>query len=422
MKKLFASLKNNGLARDNVIFFSASMLLNMIGFVYHAYMGRVLGPAEYGILGVMQAILYLLNVVLNVIQTAIARFVSTYKSKKDMSSTKYLFERGQSRAWIYGLVSLAGYILAGFFLIDFLNIPFKVYIYLGIIFPFVYLLALNRGILQGLQLFIGLGTSNVVEGVFKLAVGVSLVILGWKVGGAVLGMTASYVGAYIFSRISLKKYFSSHPTASEKKNVSASMFKYSIPVLITLLALTTLYSFDVFLVKHYLSGESAGFYAAASLIGKIVFFATLSIIMVMFPKVAESYENKTHDKTRYILNLSLMVMLVMCLSITGFYLLFPDVIILILFGKNYLPISSLLWLFALAYSMFSFIYAFSMYNLSVKRYSFIWMLVLVNILELILINLYHETLFEVLSMFSVSLLVLVVGLGIYTYSLHQQKT
>jgi hypothetical protein len=72
--------------------------------------------------------------------------------------------------------------------------------------------------------------------------------------------------------------------------------------------------------------------------------------------------------------------------------------------------------------MFSFIYAFSMYNLSVKRYSFIWMLVLVNILELILINLYHETLFEVLSMFSVSLLVLVVGLGIYTYSLHQQKT
>jgi O-antigen/teichoic acid export membrane protein len=138
--------------------------------------------------------------------------------------------------------------------------------------------------------------------------------------------------------------------------------------------------------------------------------------MVMFPKVAESYEKRAYERVRRILNLSLFFMFLLSVGITGFYLLFPHFIILILFGKTYLPISPLLWLFAVAYSMFSFIYALCMYNLSIKRYSFIWMLVVVNIIELILITLFHETLHQVLTMFSLSLSLLVAGLFTYTYS------
>ncbi len=410
-------LKKNGLVRDNIIFFITSMALNLIGFFYHAYMGRVLGPTQYSILGVSQTLLYLLNVILNVIQTSIARFISKYKALKDEASMNYLFVHGLSYLFFWGVLSLGLFLLLGVFLTDFLHIPFVVYLYLGLIVPFVYLLALTRGLLQGLQSFISLGLNNISEGAIKLAVGVGLVVFGWGVGGAVLGVTLSYVGAFLFSLYPLRHLFGRPQKKVERK----LLIDYSLPVLFVLLTLTALYSFDVLLVKHYLTEHEAGLYAAASLIGKIVFFATLSVAMVMFPKVAESFERKSAVHVKKVLNTSLFFIFLMSLGIFVFYLLFPQFIVLVLFGKNYLEITPILWLFALLYCIFSFIYSLSMYNLSIHRYSFVYFIILMNIVEAGLIVLYHNTLRTVLTVVVSVMAVLLMYLVWYTYSYNLEE-
>lgn len=414
---LRALLKKNGLVRDNIIFFITSMTLNLIGFFYHAYMGRVLGPTQYSILGVSQTLLYLLNVILNVIQTSVARFISKYKALKDEASMSYLFVHGLSYLSFFGVLSLGLFLLLGIFLTDFLHIPFTVYLYLGLIVPFVYLLALTRGLLQGLQSFISLGLNNIGEGIVKLAVGVGLVIFGWGVGGAVLGVTLSYVGAFLFSLYPLWHLFGRPQKKVERKLLT----DYSFPVLFVLLTLTALYSFDVLLVKHYLTEHEAGLYAAASLIGKIVFFATLSIAMVMFPKVAESFERKAAAHVKKVLNTSLFFILLMSLGIFAFYLLFPQFVVLALFGKNYLEITPILWLFALLYCIFSFIYSLSMYNLSIHRYNFVYFIVLMNLIEIGLIVLYHNTLHTVLMVVVSVMAVLLAYLLWYTYSYNLEE-
>ncbi len=415
--RILKTLKENGLARDNIIFFSATMGTNLIGFFYHAFMGRVLGPADYGILGVLLSMLYLLNVFLNVIQTSIARFVSKFKARNDFSSVAYLFFRGLFYLTFIGLASFVIYLVAGIFLVDFLRIPFMPYFYQGILVPFIFLLALNRGVLQGLQRFLGLVLNSIVEGTINLAVGFTFLWSGWGVAGAIWGVTASYIGAFIFSFFPLKDLLGYTKKKVEKRGIVL----YSLPVLFILLALTALYSFDVFLVKHYFSENDAGFYAAATLLGKIVFFASISIAMVMFPKVSESYEKNDYKNVKRILNLSLLFISLIGLGILAFYFLFPEVIIMTLFGAKFLEVKGIMLLFSFVYLMFSLIYALCMYNLSLHRYSFIIGILLMNIIEIILIVLYHNTLMTVLSMVAVVFFMLLAFLFLYTYN-HRMET
>ena len=189
--------------------------------------------------------------------------------------------------------------------------------------------------------------------------------------------------------------------------------KYSFPVLIALFTLTTLYNFDVLLVKHFFSESDAGLYTSASLIGKIVFFASLSIVMVMFPKVSEFYERNMLSDARRVLNISLVMTLILSLGITGFYLMFPQFVVLVLFGKQFLSISHILWIFALVYSMFSFIYSLCMYNLSIHRYAFIYFIILMNLVEVALIWLFHASMVSVLWMLAMVLFVTLLFLLVY---------
>ena len=86
---------------------------------------------------------------------------------------------------------------------------------------------------------------------------------------------------------------------------------------------------DVLLVKHYFSDVDSGYYVALSSLAKILFFATVSISQVMFPKVSELYQSgKKHKPLLY---KSLLVSLIIIVpSILVFYL-FPKLVVTILF-------------------------------------------------------------------------------------------
>ncbi len=63
----------------------------------------------------------------------------------------------------------------------------------------------------------------------------------------------------------------------------------TFPVLIMLISLTSIFNIDVLLVKHFFDSINAGYYAALSLLGKMIFFGSWSVSMVMFSKVSEAY-------------------------------------------------------------------------------------------------------------------------------------
>ena len=80
LKKLWNYGRKDSLIRDSFILFTASSIVNVGAFIFHLIMGRFLGPANYGILGTLLTIVYIVNVPINVIQTTIKKFVSQFKA------------------------------------------------------------------------------------------------------------------------------------------------------------------------------------------------------------------------------------------------------------------------------------------------------------------------------------------------------
>ena len=193
-----------------------------------------------------------------------------------------------------------------------------------------------------------------------------------------------------------------------------AIYRYSLPVFLSLFFFTTLYTADTILVKHFFEDAQAGNYLAAALAGKIVFFASMAVTLVMFPKVTESHTLKKPSKI--ILLKALTFILLISLLTTLVYALFPELIINILFGEQFQTIQNLLIPFSLAMGLFSLSYALSFYNLSLNKSNFIFLPALLLVLEGVLIVLKHNTLREVVMILVAIMAVLFISLGIYTWN------
>jgi len=408
IKKILNYQKDDSLIRDGIILFTATMIGNFAAYLFHFGMGRFLGPAEYGVLGAILSLLYLLLVPFNVIQTTISKFVAKFKAQNEENKIKYLFYKALRRLLIVGIIGLIIFLILSPWISEFLKINKKNIMMLSIIVPFVLLLPINRGVLQGFQKFKALGVNLIIEALTKLAIGFLLVLMGFGLRGAVIGIILSYIIPFLSSLILLRKEYSKKEENIEEKTI----YKYSIPVLITLLSLTAFYSIDVMLVKHYFDEISAGQYAAMAILGRIVFFASLAISMVMFPKVAEMDAQKKPNA--HILKKALALVAIVSTGITTTYFLIPNIVVQLLFGKEYLIITNYIAPFALLMSFFSLTYLLALYNLSVNRTSFIYILLSFNIIEITSIVLFHNTLKQVLTFLGITMGLMFITILAYT--------
>ena len=407
--------RNKKFLKDNFVLFIGIFILNVLGYVFHFYVGRKLGPGDYGTFGSLLSIIYIIAMPLTAIQTSITKFVSTFKAENEDGKIAYLLTQSLRKMALFGVIIFIAFLALSPFLADFLRIdsliPFFV---LAFFLLFSLFIPIVRGVIQGLQQFKLLGISYITEGVFKLGTGVISVSLGFGVGGAIGGFVFSYFFAIILTAYFIMKYF----RIKKEKFKGSDIYKYSFPVLIILVTLTGIYTLDLLLVKHFFDPVDAGFYAALSLLGKVIFFGTLSIGMVMFSKVAENYAaNKEH---RTLLYKSLLLVTGFGGGITVFYFLFPRFTISLLFGSEFFAMSSLLGLFGTFMTIFSLVYILAFYNASIHKTNFVYILILFNIVEIILITLFHDTLLQVVLMLLGLVILLFISLLFYTFLTHEK--
>src|SRR3989344_4676376 len=363
-------IKGDDFYKNSIFIFAASLIMNATGYFYHFFVGRVLGPSAYGVLGTLLTILYIINVPFNTIQTTISKFTTNLKTNNEINSVNYLLRSSLKKILIYSSIVFLGYIILSRFIADFLKITnILPVILIGTLVVFALLLAVTWGVIQGLQMFKPLGYSMIIQGFIKLGLGVLLVLFGLGVNGAVIAIALSFLLPFLLTLFTLKKYFSK----GEKKYSTKDIFHYSIPVLIAMMSITLLFSLDVFLVKHYFSDIESGYYAALAMLGKVIYFGSISIVYVMFPKVVEL--NEKNLPSRNILVKSLLIVATFCGLATLFYFIFPKFTISLLFGNDFLSIAPLLGKFAIFMSVLALVYVLIFYNLSLHKKSFIFLLV-----------------------------------------------
>ena len=167
------------------------------------------------------------------------------------------------------------------------------------------------------------------------------------------------------------------------------------------------------LVKHYFEDLTAGYYAAFAILGRIAFFASFSIVFVLFPKVAEMHA--LGKPNIHILKKALLLVTAICSGLILGYLLLPKLVVAVLFGERYFPIIPYMAPFAIIMSLFSCVYILAFYNLSIHRINFVYYLFLLNIIETLLIIKFHSNLWDILfvllALISISLILML----IYTF-------
>ncbi len=377
-----------GLLTNSLIFFIGTFILSIFNYLYNTFMGRFLGPADYGIIGSLLAFISIITIPTNAVATVAMRFTAHYHAKDDDGAIHAFLRRLTKNLTILGVVIAVVIIATSGLLASFLHLPSSAPVMLiAPILIFAILLPLNRGILQGLQNFFQAIINQNIDPILKLGLGLLFVKIGWGVLGAIgailIGATVSYAASFL----PLLQPILSKPIVPIK-SIPKEVKEFSALALVAFLLTTLLMNIDILLVKHFLPDHEAGLYTALSTIGKIILFVTTPVVSVMFPMISDL---QGRDQKHYgILLQSLLLVAVIGLCGTAGYFLLPNLVVNILYGSAYLAIAPLLGLFGIVMFLFSIINLWVNYFLSIANKAFIWCLAVSVVVEIGLLLIHHD--------------------------------
>ena len=383
--------KDNKLLKHTAILLSATIIANIFNYLYHLYMGRSLGPEKYAILGSLFAIVHIIMVVNNTIILVVSRFVTEYNVKKDYGRIKVLVLKSLKNTSLFGMLCFGTFALLSGWVSSFLKIDSKIPVLMLALYGFITLISPTfKGVLNGLQKFEWFGFTNVIATFSKLMLGIVLVWMGYGVEGALGAIIIAALIGLVVSLFAIRKIF-----ANKSKSINTiHVTKYFSPVLLGTVLLMIMINIDVILVKHYFPSLEAGYYAAASMIAKIILFASSAIVNVMFPKVADFQDRK--KQAGKILKPTILYTAIISLIAVATYFTAPTFVVGLLYGSNY-KITNIIGLFGLAIALYSLNNVLVSYNLALKKNKFVLLLILALVIEVFAITLFHNTLLEIVK-------------------------
>jgi len=394
--------KNDSLLKHSIIVFIGSTIVNILNYLYQLFMGRALGPSDYGTLGALFSILYIVTFSFGAIKTVVMKFTSKYYAKEDYGKIKGLFLKSMRILSLYGIMGLALFFIFSPLVAGFLNISEVNLLYLTGVFLLLSLISpVPIGVINGLQRFNTLNIVSVLSAFLKLGIGVAAVYMGGRLFGVFFALNLAQLLALVISVLVLAFLFK----YKAEKDVEVKLFEYSVPVFVGLTVMYLFVNIDVLLVKHYFTFVEAGYYAAASIIGKIILFSSGALLVAMFPKVSLSHE-KNEDSSKILKSTLFYTIIISGLPLI-LYCVMPTFISHLLFGKDY-QISSYIGIFGLVIAIFSVSNVLVNYNLAIHKTYFTYLLFFLLAFEIIGIMIFHDTLLEVIQ---VTLVVNVIMVG-----------
>ncbi len=105
------------------LLFISSMVVNVSNYLFQVFMGRSLGPADYGILASLFSLFMILSVPAGVLQTVTAKYTSNFRAHKKLGKIAKLVKGLLKRVSLFGLLGFILFIIASKFISSFLHIP-----------------------------------------------------------------------------------------------------------------------------------------------------------------------------------------------------------------------------------------------------------------------------------------------------------
>ena len=420
MKKQISKIISHPLISGSAIIFIGSLIGNIFNFFFNLYMSRNLSVEEYGELASLISLILLTALAADSFVPTIVSFAGPYFLRKEQNNLEGLFFQVNKLAVIFGGVVILLFLLFSKYIGIFFNITDNFLIILvGFIVFFGLLNSISRAFLQAELSFVYISLITIFSSLLKLIGGALLVFLSFGVGGALWAFVFTFVSSYFLFIIPLRSLLFS------KNRVSpvgiTKLFSYAAPATLSLLGLTFFITTDVILIKHFFSAREAGLYAGLSLIGKVIFFFSTPVGMVMFPLIVHKHHKNEEFNNTF--KLAVAFVFVVSTLLTIFYFIFPEFTIRV-FLKNddYFVLKPLLGLFGVFITIYSVTTVLTNFYLSIRKTRVFLPVIFCSLLQAALIWFFHNSFYQVIifSILCISLLLII--LLLYYFMLYGSKT
>ncbi|MCB0121437.1 MAG: oligosaccharide flippase family protein [Caldilineaceae bacterium] len=398
-------LMSNRLLSGSALFFVSTTIVNGGNYLFNLILGRWLGPAIFADVSTVITLFLLLTFVTAGFQQTAAKFAATFSADQGSADPRPRLRALRiwlnRRSWaVGGVVALVVGGGAPFWQSFFHTSSPWIFVIFACSLPFYFVQGIDRGLLQGQMQFATLAASYQAEMWTRLLVGLLLVAAGWAAAGAVAGLALSIVVTWFVADYSLRALSHSRRSGGDALHSHAltlaerqAIWHFALPVLMVETSLILINNSDVLIVKRFFDSVTAGHYAALALIGRIVFFGTWSVVITMFPLVAQKAQRG--EAHRSLLWLGLGLVLGVSVLIIGATVFLPELLVQILFGANYMVIAPLLWLYATATALFALANVIINYHLALGNRTGSLLALVAGSAQVVVLVLYHATLYQV---------------------------
>lgn len=317
---------NTHVARGAVFLTISSIIFIISGYIINIWLGRYLGPAEYGIYGIIISLVSIINITQTAgIPLAVSKYVASNLEKAEVVyKTGFILQVVST-----GIISLLFFMLStpiALMLKDRSLIP---YIQLAaFIFPLYGIFALITGYYNGLHNFKKQAVLHIVYSIVKIITIIPFTIF-FHLPGVIVGFILSPF-LTLLTGFHLPRSITSF---SYKKLIA-----FSLPLIGIAIFSNLLQSIDLFFVKILLTSENApGYYTASQNISKIPFYALSSLSIVLLPTISRTVSQNLEEETKNYINNCIRIVLILCAPIVLFMSATSTYLLHFIYSSEYIP-------------------------------------------------------------------------------------
>ncbi len=355
-------------------------LIGLLNYVFNIIVARYTSASIFGTFSAAMAIVYLLQIPFASIQAMITKRVGENR-KYDLNKFKW---QSLLTFTIIGIVVSTIFFLCKTSLSQIASIPQDVFLYLTVVLLTAFISPTAKGILLGTERIALVNFLILGETILKLIMG----IIAIKLGGSMFLLILSNCIPALLTTI-----FVLPLTRLKGDKVEKAIkidYKELILTTVSFLLLSAPYTLDLILVNTSFRSE----YSAVSLLGKLVYFASITIASVMFARLSNQTDTKAEKKT---LIISLIGTVGIGLAVTFGLYLFKNFVINMTIGSQYLSIAPYIALFGLCMTGYAVVYMLANYFISISSFKYIYILVFMTGLQIYLFIINNNSLMQVLS-------------------------
>lgn len=349
------------LARGTLYNLLSKLIYLSCGFMIFVVMGRLLGPNDYGIFGV---VFILINFAYFFLRSGIPNSVVKYIAGDE--SIAYPVMKAALRVQFLWAVFLFVLFFGGAeFITSVILKDEELTTYIRIasltIIPFA-LHNVYDSTLLGVRNFSKEATTLIFRSIIRVVLVVGFILLGFGIGGAIAGYFCAAVLGTLLGR-SFCRFPRSNVRYSARKLVS-----FAIPLIISGGMVTLLLNMDSLFVKRILGhNDQIGFYFAASTTAHSLYHLFTAFGATLLPSIARSYGNNDIELTKKYIHQAVRYILIITMPIVAVVSATSRELMDLLYGNDFLPAALPLSILILGNALFALSFTLNITIVAIGR-------------------------------------------------------